>query len=121
MKLLDTSILVEKYEDGGFELGSISVITLIEVLRMVKPEKRGRVKKLLEESFEVLPLSNEVILKYCELYDILKQKEMLIPDADLLIASTAIVNNVTLVTRNHDFERVADMRLKLEVRAVRPT
>ncbi|MEM1712239.1 MAG: hypothetical protein QXY89_05450 [Zestosphaera sp.] len=41
MKLLDTSILVEKYEDGGFELGSISVITLIEVLRMVKPEKRG--------------------------------------------------------------------------------
>ncbi|MEM2322822.1 MAG: type II toxin-antitoxin system VapC family toxin [Candidatus Bathyarchaeia archaeon] len=101
---------------GVFEPGSISVITLIEVLRGVKPEKRDKVKKLLEESFEVLPLSNEVILKYCELYDRLKQRGEIIPDADMLIAATAIVNNIVLITMDRDFERVIEMGLRLEIR-----
>lgn len=116
MKLLDTNILVENIKKGVFEAGSISIITLIEVLRGLKSEKRVRTKKLLEESFEVLSLSNEVILKYCELYDGLKQKGMLISEADLLIAATAIVNGKTLVTKDKDFERILDMGLMLEIR-----
>lgn len=117
MKLLDTSILVENLRRGVFEPGAISVITLIEVLRGVKQEKRGMVKDLLEESFEVLPLSNEAILKYCEIYDHFKQRGKLIPDADLIIAATAIVNNATLVTKDSDFERVAETGLRLELRS----
>ncbi|MDH5816706.1 MAG: type II toxin-antitoxin system VapC family toxin [Candidatus Nezhaarchaeota archaeon] len=116
MKLLDTSILVENIRMGVFEPGYISVITLMEVLRGVKPEKRDRVKKLLEESFEVLPLSNEVILKYCELYDRLKQRGEVMPDADMLIAATAIVNDMELITMDRDFERVIEMGLRLEIR-----
>ena len=116
MKLLDTSILVENIRMGVFEPGYISVITLMEVLRGGKPEKRDRVKKLLEESFEVLPLSNEVILKYCELYDRLKQRGEVMPDADMLIAATAIVNDMELITMDRDFERVIEMGLRLEIR-----
>lgn len=116
MKLLDTSILVDNLRRGVFEAGSISVVTLIEVLRGLKPEKRVKVKKLLEESFEVLPLSNEVMLKYCELYDVLKRRGMPMPDADVLIAATAIANDKTLVTKDRDFERMSDMGLRLEVR-----
>lgn len=116
MKLLDTDILIENIRKNVFETGSISVVTLIEVLRGVKPEKRDRVKKLLEESFEVLSLSNEVILKYCELYDRLKQRGISIPDADLLIAATAIVNNVVLVAKDSDFERIVETGLRLEIR-----
>lgn len=116
MKLFDTSVLIENLRKGVFEPGSISVITLIEVLRGVKPEKRNKVKEYLENSFEVVPLSNEVILKYCELYELLKQKGTLLPDADLLIAATAITNNATLVTIDKDFERLTDAGLSLEIR-----
>lgn len=116
MKLLDTSVLIENLRKGIFEPGSISLITLIEVLRGVKQEKRNRIKDLLERSFEVLPLSNEVVLKYCELYDNLKQQGLLVPDADLLIAATAIVNNAVLVTKDRGFRRMLDFGLNLDLR-----
>lgn len=116
MRLLDTSILIENMKKGIFEAGSISIVTVIEVLRGIKPEKRNRVKKLLEESFEVLPLNNEVILKYCELYDYFKLRGIPISDADLLIAATAIANNVALITKDSNFERMAEIGLKFEVR-----
>jgi predicted nucleic acid-binding protein len=54
MKLFDTSVLVEQIRKGVFESGALSIITLIEVLRGVPREKR--VKRLLEESYEVLGL-----------------------------------------------------------------
>ncbi|MEM4481527.1 MAG: type II toxin-antitoxin system VapC family toxin [Desulfurococcaceae archaeon] len=116
MKLLDTSVLIENLRKGIFEPGAISVITLIEVLRGINQSKRSEVKKLLEESFEVLPISNQVILKYCEIYDYLRQRGRIISDADLLIAATALVNNSSLVTKDFSFERIADVGLKLELR-----
>lgn len=116
MKLLDTSVLVENVRRGVPEPGSISIITLVEVLRGVRPEKRGRVKEAIEESFEVLSLSNEVVLKYCELYDRLRQRGVLLPDADLMIAATAMVNGLVLITKDRGFERLAEAGLRLEVR-----
>lgn len=73
-------------------------------------------KELLEKSFEILPLSNEVILKYCEIYDYLKQRDKLISDVDLMIAATAIVYDAILVTKDSDFERIVETGLKLELR-----
>jgi hypothetical protein len=116
MKLIDTSVLIDNLRRGVFEEGSISVITLIEVLRGVASEKRDRVKRLLEKSFDVLGIDNKVILKYCELYTSLKEKGQLISDADLLIAATAIANNLVLVTRDKDFERLRSHGLRLELR-----
>ena len=114
MKLIDTSVLVDNLRRGKYEEGSISIITLIEILRGVSPRKRSKVKQLLEKSFDILNIVNKAILKYCDLYTLLKQKE--IPDADLLIAATAIVNNLILVTEDRDFERVKELGLKLELR-----
>jgi predicted nucleic acid-binding protein len=74
MKLLDTSVLVEQIRKGVFESGALSIITLIGVLRGVPWEKRGRVKRLLEESYKVLGLNNDVILEYCEIYEELKRR-----------------------------------------------
>ena len=48
---------------------------------------------------EVHGLSSDVILKYCELYDALRARGELIPDADLLIAATALSVGEGLVTR----------------------
>gem|GEM_PF-7056343 len=44
-----------------FEEGAISVITLIEALRGAPEGKREGVKSLLEDSFRILSLDNNVI------------------------------------------------------------
>jgi len=117
MKLIDTSVLIDSLRKGSYEEGSISVITLIEVLRGVSPEKRNRVKQLLEKSFNVLSIDNKVIMRYCELYTSLKREGRLIPDADILIAATAIENSLVLATKDKDFEQLKELGLKLELRS----
>ncbi|MEM2958473.1 MAG: type II toxin-antitoxin system VapC family toxin [Candidatus Jordarchaeaceae archaeon] len=84
----------------------MSIITLIEVLRGVKEQKIPEVKKLLEESFMVINLNNKIVQTYCHLYQKLKEKGMLLPDSDLLIAATAIAQNLTLQSRNQHFQRL---------------
>ena len=115
MRLINTSWLIELLKRGSYEEGSISVITLIEVLRGIGADKRGVVKRLLEENYDVIGLSNEVIKVYCNLYDELKRREKVIPDADLPIASTAIAHNLTLKTRDKHFTELRDLGLKLEL------
>ena len=80
---------------GEFIEGSLSVITVIEILRGVKPDIREKVRKLIEESFEIIHVGNKVITKYYELYDALKSKGEFIADADLIIAYTALAHNET--------------------------
>ena len=113
MNLLDTLIIIELIRQKRYEVGAISVITLIEVLRGIGARKRYEVKGLLEESFEVLNLDNKTIEIYCNLYQKLKSEGKSIPDADLLIAATAIACNMTLKTRDEHFERLKKLGLKL--------
>lgn len=114
MRLIDTSSLIEMLRNGRYELGSISAITLLEVLRGVGREKRKDVKKLLEESFDVIWLDNDIIEIYCDLYDRLRERGLEIPDADLLIASTALSKNLVLRTKDKHFERLRDLGLSVE-------
>ncbi len=53
MNLLDTDIIIEMLRERRYETGAISIITLMEVLRDLEDKKRHKVKKLLEESFNV--------------------------------------------------------------------
>lgn len=115
MKLIDTSWLIELLRRRAFEEGALSIITLIEVLRGVPAGKREAVKKLLEESFDVLGIDNEVIRVYCRLYDGLRQLGSVVPDADLLIAATAISNNLVLKTRDKHFKALQGLGLTLEL------
>jgi len=113
MNLLDTDTLVELLQKRKYETGAISIITLIEVLRGLEAEKRAKVKELVEESFNVLPIDNKVVKTYCNLYRNLREKGVLIPDADLVIAATAITHNMTLKTKDKHFERLEKLGLKL--------
>lgn len=63
-------------------------------------------KKLLEESFNIVGIDNEVIEVYCKLYDELRKKGTIIPDVDLIIASTAISKKLRLMTKDRDFEKL---------------
>ena len=116
MRLIDTSVLIDSMRKGIFEKGVISVITLIEILRGISGEKRERVKRLIEDAYDIININNKVILKYCEIYEILKRKGGLMSDADMLIAATAMAHDLVLVTKDRDFERLVELGLKLELR-----
>jgi len=116
-KLIDTSVLVDNLRRGVFEEGALSLITLIEVLRGVPEGKREGVKSLLEDSYGILGLDNEVILEYCRLYSELRRKGELIPDADLLVAATAMAHDLTLVTKDSHFRRLEEYGLSVELRS----
>jgi predicted nucleic acid-binding protein len=113
MNLLDTDIIIELLRKRKHEVGAISTITLIEVLRGLDAEKRAKAKELLEESFNMQVIDNKIIQTYCSLYQKLRNEGIQIPDADLLIAATAISNNMPLKTGDEHFERLKTYGLKV--------
>jgi len=114
MNLLDTGVVIEMLREKRYRPGIISVVTVIEVLRGVDAKKRPKVKQLLEESLSILNLDGAIIEAYCDLYGDLKKEGTLLPDADLLIAATAIAHNLTLETTDDHFQRLKPHGLKLK-------
>lgn len=113
MNLFDTDIIIESLRKGKYEAGAISIITIIEILRGTDAKKRSRVKELLEDSFNIENLDNKTIQAYCNLHQNLKKEGESLPDADLLIAATAISRNMNLKTKDQHFQRLKKLGLKL--------
>jgi predicted nucleic acid-binding protein len=91
------------------------VITLTEILRGIQGSKRLSVKTALEDAFNVVQISNEVILEYCRLYEELKTRGLIMSDADLLIAATAKANRLTLKTADKSFEKLREFDVDIEI------
>jgi len=94
---------------------TISLITRFEILRGLKA-KRATAQLAAFDSFctsnEVLPITDEVIVRAADVYAELHIHGQLIPDADILIAATAMENNLVLATNNlTDFGRIADLQI----------
>lgn len=61
----------------------------------------------------VLILDRPILDQASEIYALLRRRGKLIEDADLLIAATAVANDLCLVTNNTaHFERVPDLELE---------
>jgi len=124
--LLDTNICIhyfkgqfglrEKIKDTGFENFAISEITLAELIygaeKSQKADKNIKVVEDFADKIEILP-----ILTCLKVYG--KEKARLksigktIGDLDLFIGSTAIVNDLIMVTRNiHEFERIEGIKIE---------
>ena len=76
-------------------------------------------RKLLEakregESFSLLNLDNAVVEAYCDLYQKMRKEGTPIPDADLVIAATAISRDMAIKTRDGHFKKLRTHGLKLE-------
>jgi predicted nucleic acid-binding protein len=115
--LLDSNILIEylngqdkivSYVDSISKSAScnISIISKIELIsfpKLTAPE----VKKILSflENFKNIMLTDEIALKTAE---IRRKKRLKLPDA--VIASTAIVLNATLVSRDEVFEQLTSVK-----------
>jgi len=112
-QLIDTSILIKRIKDKKPIEGNISVITLIEMLRGVTENKRGELKKLIEEGFTIVEITNDVILEYCKLYHSLREKGQLMNDADLLLAASAKASDIPLITSDKGFKKLENLGVKI--------
>jgi predicted nucleic acid-binding protein len=113
MNLLDTGLVIDNIDKGSYSPAAISIITLLEVLRGLEDKKRSTTKQLLKESYAILSLDEAIVETYCRIYRTLKQEGNLLPDADLLIASTAIAHNMALETKDNHFQRLKSFGLKV--------
>lgn len=111
--ILDTSAILEGVVEVEGKRGGISVITLLEIVRGVRKEHREKTKHFIEDSHPVYQIDNEIILTYSELYNELKKTGTIIPDADILIAATAISKNQALKTKNTHFTRLESFGLRI--------
>ena len=93
-----------------------SIITQYEILRGLKA--KGATKQIaVFENFcsqnTILSLSKEIISKAAEIYADLRKRGELIGDADILIAATAIVNKLGIVTNNEKhFQRIPELHVE---------
>lgn len=118
--LLDTNICVyffngqfninERIRNIGFENCMVSEITIAElkygIAKSTKKDKNLKTLEIFQEKIIILPIFPALDIYAAEKAR-LKTKGKSLDDFDLLIGTTAIFNNLTLVTKNvSDFERL---------------
>lgn len=95
----------------------ITVITECELFygafKSSKKEKNLSVIRELKKKIQVLHTTNGIPYIYGKLKSDLESKGRLIDDADLLIASISLSNNITLVTNNVEhFRRIPGLKIE---------
>jgi tRNA(fMet)-specific endonuclease VapC len=95
---------------------SFSLITRYEILRGLQAVKAARQVAAfhsLSQRSEVLELTDGIVSRAADVYALLYQRGQLIGDADILIASTALEHQRTLVTVNlSHFQRIPGLALE---------
>ena len=99
---------------------SISIITRYEILRGLHAKSATAQVQRFEQlcqKLEVLPLTDEIIVRAAKIYVSLHQSGQIIGDADILIAATALKNVLSLVSNNEKhFQPIDDLILDNWVR-----
>lgn len=95
---------------------TISVITRYEILRGLKARDAAKQAARFEQFCgrnQIVPITDETIVKAADIYADLHKRGELIGDADILIAASALVNGCGIVTNNEaHFGRIADLRVE---------
>lgn len=82
---------------------TFSIITRYEILRGLKVKSAARQLAAFAECCQqsyLLQMTDVVIVRAADIYADLHRQGHLISDADILVAATALVHHVTLVTEN---------------------
>lgn len=122
--LVDTDVIVnhlrerEGIPEQILDEGTISIISLAELIygayKSLHPQKTLITLKndLQILDFEIINLNEIIMAEFGKIKADLEIKGERLDDFDLLIAATAIVNNLTLVTRNSKhFKRIKDLKM----------
>ena len=95
---------------------SFSVITRYEILRGLEAKNAHRKIKnfdLFCQANQILPLTDNVIQQAAKIYGDLHRDGQLIGDADILIAATAQIHKLPLVTNNQaHFGRITNLAIE---------
>lgn len=122
--LVDTDILIDHLrrkkavQEQILDNGTLSIITLGELIygayKSVHPHKALITLKedLHILDFEIINLNEITIAEFGKIKAELELKGERLDDFDLLVAATAIVNNLILVTRNRNhFKRIKGLKM----------
>lgn len=105
--------LLARLRDDGLAVSIISYGELFEgAIGAPDPQAElARFRRFLAR-LALLPLDDAIMELFARVRAGLRQRGLLIPDLDLLIAATAMHHGLTLVTRNlRHFERIPELRL----------
>jgi tRNA(fMet)-specific endonuclease VapC len=98
-----------------YNLFTFSIITRFEILRGMKAN--GATTGIKSFDFlcsqnEVVGLNDKIIVRAADIYADLYKRGLLILDADILIAATAMENNLPVVTNNErHFNRITGLQI----------
>lgn len=118
--LIDAAIgrpaAVQTLERLSAEELSVSIIAVAELYEGAfgGPDPESIIADFREflEGYAILPLTDSIVERFARLRALLRRDGQLIPDMDLLIAATALDENLILVTRNlRHFARIPALRL----------
>ena len=124
--LLDTNIcihlfrgqfsLIEKFQAIDLDDCAISEITLAELIfgaeNSPNPIKNHKIVDNFSEQLKILPIFNSIQI-YAKEKVRLRKIGIMISDFDLLIGSTAIANELTMITENvKEFERISGIEIE---------
>jgi predicted nucleic acid-binding protein len=89
------------------DIPTVSIITKIEILRFNTPDDSYKILQNFIDDCVVLELNNLIVDKTIEIG---KGNKIKLPDA--VIAATALVNDLAIITRNiSDFKNIKDLEL----------
>lgn len=95
---------------------TFSLITRYEILRgLIAKAAKAQLQTfdLRCRASEVLPLTDPIIVRAAEIYAELKDRGELISDADILIAATALIHGLVLITNNVEhFQRIQELQVQ---------
>ena len=96
----------------------ISAITVMELRRGARLHPAGDAlwQRIVNEIFpfvEIIPVAKDEAVGAADLQARMQLAGQILPEADTIIAATALVHNLILITRNiRHFERITEVRLE---------
>lgn len=127
MYLFDTDILIyslkghpaviEKLEEHRGDQMAVSVISLMELYYGAHKSRHREANiskvRMVEDSFDVVPVGVEVSHTFGSLKADMEERGTPLDDFDLILASTALSHNLTLVSNNiKHFRRIDSLSLE---------
>ena len=123
MYLLDSSVIIgmNKFQEIkdeiisfiGEEESATSSLSIHEVLIGSKTEKEFFVLSNLFSWFNIFNYDDKCAQISAEIYLHLKERGEMINQFDILIASIAIKNDLTVVSYDKDFTKIPDLKVKI--------
>ena len=108
----DAVQLIAELADGGIALSTITCGEVLEgMLTASSPVQHRLAFDAFLDLVDLVPPNLAVARRYAQVRADLRGRGMLIPDNDIWVGATALVNGLTLMSRDQHFGRIAGLSL----------